>query len=307
MNKRRKLSRREFLKMVGTTASAAALGGCMPIPKVTPTATPVPTPEEVEPIVPEMVLVEAGSFRMGSTVGASNEQPVHTVRITRPFYIAKYAVTFEEYDRFCDDEKCRRPQDNGWGRGTRPVFGVSWLHAAKYCNWLSGKEGLTPCYDVKGKLTKCDFSMKGYRLPTEAEWEYAARGGQKSQGYDYAGGDNPDDVAWYDNNSNGQIHPVGQKQPNELGLYDMSGNAFEWCGDLYGKDYYASSPSDDPTGPLSASEGAYTGFGLLERVRRGGSFRESSDCLRVAYRSADLMSGPIQGVGINGFRLVRAK
>ena len=307
MNKRRKLSRREFLKMVGTTASAAALGGCMPIPKVTPTATPRPTPEEVEPIVPEMVLVEAGSFQMGSTDGASNEQPVHTVRITRPFYIAKCAVTFEEYDRFCDDEKCRRPQDNGWGRGTRPVFGVSWLHAAKYCNWLSGKEGLTPCYDVKGKLTKCDFSMKGYRLPTEAEWEYAARGGQKSQGYDYAGGDNPDDVAWYDNNSNGQIHPIGQKQPNELGLYDMSGNAFEWCGDLYGKDYYASSPSDDPTGPLSASEGAYTGFGLLERVRRGGSFRESSDCLRVAYRSADLMSGPIQGVGINGFRLVRAK
>ena len=307
MPKRSRLSRREFLKMVGTTASAAALGGCMPIPKVTPTATLVPTPEEVEPIVSEMVLVEAGSFQMGSTDGASNEQPVHTVHITRPFYIAKYAVTFEEYDRFCDDQKCRRPQDNGWGRGTRPVFGVSWLHAAKYCNWLSGKEGLTPCYDVKGKLTKCDFSMKGYRLPTEAEWEYAARGGQKSQGYEYAGGDNPDDVAWYDNNSDGQIHPVGQKQPNELGLYDMSGNAFEWCGDLYGKDYYASSPSNDPTGPSSASEGAYTGFGLLERVRRGGSFRESSDCLRVAYRSADLMSGPIQGVGINGFRLVRTK
>jgi sulfatase modifying factor 1 len=307
MPKRSRLSRREFLKMVGTTASAVALGACAPTPKVAPTATPVPTPEEVEPIVSEMVLVEAGSFQMGSTGGASNEQPVHKVHITRPFYIAKYAVTFEEYDRFCDDQKCRRPQDNGWGRGTRPVFGVSWLHAAKYCNWLSGKEGLTPCYDVKGKLTKCDFSTNGYRLPTEAEWEYAARGGQKSQGYEYAGGDNPDDVAWYDNNSDGQIHPVGQKQPNELGLYDMSGNAFEWCGDLYGKDYYASSQSNDPTGPSSASEGAYTGFGLLERVRRGGSFRESSDCLRVAYRSADLMSGPIQGVGINGFRLVRTK
>jgi formylglycine-generating enzyme required for sulfatase activity len=141
MSKRRKLSRREFLKMVGTTASAAALGACVPIPtKVAPTATPVPTPEEIEPIVPEMVLVEVGSFQMGSTDGAPNEQPVHTVHITKPFYIAKYAVTFEEYDRFCDDQKCRRPQDNGWGRGTRPVFGVSWLHAVKYCDWLSGKE-----------------------------------------------------------------------------------------------------------------------------------------------------------------------
>jgi len=309
MSKRRKLSRREFLKMVGTTASAAALGACVPIPtKVAPTATPMPTPEEVKPIVPEMVLVEVGSFQMGSTDGAPNEQPVHTVHITRPFYIAKYAATFEEYDRFCDDTiGMNKPDDNGWGRGTRPVFGVSWVDAMKYCNWLSGKEGLTPCYDVKGKLTECDFSTNGYRLPTEAEWEYAARGGQKSQGYTYAGSDNPDNVAWYRSNSDGQPHPVGQKQPNELGLYDMSGNAFEWCWDLYGEDYYASSPSNDPTGPSSASEGAYTGFGLLERVRRGGSFRESSDCLRVAYRSADLMSGPIQGVGINGFRLVRTK
>jgi len=178
MSRRSRLSRREFLQMAGLTASAAALGACVPIPtKVAPTATPVPTPKEVKPIVPEMVLVEAGSFQMGSTGGAENEQPVHTVQIARPFYIGKYAVTFEEYDRFCDDQKGRRPQDNGWGRGTRPVFGVSWVHAVKYCNWLSGKEGLTPCYDVKGKLTECDFSTNGYRLPTEAEWEYAARGG----------------------------------------------------------------------------------------------------------------------------------
>jgi len=153
MPRHHRLSRREFLKIVGTTASAAALGGCMPIPKVTPAATPKPTPEEVEPIVPEMVLVEAGSFQMGSTDGDADEQPVHTVHITRPFYIAKYAVTFEEYDRFCDDTiGIVKPDDGGRGRGNLPVINVTWYDAVAYCNWLSEKEGLTPCYSGKGRL-----------------------------------------------------------------------------------------------------------------------------------------------------------
>jgi formylglycine-generating enzyme required for sulfatase activity len=251
----------------------------------------VPTLEEVEPIVPEMVLVEAGSFQMGSTGGAENEQPVHTVQITRPFYIGQYAVTFEEYDRFCDDQAGRRPQARGWGRGTHPVFGVTWAEVVKYCNWLSEKEGLTPCYSGKGKRIQCDFSANEYRLPTEAEWEYAARGGQKSQGYEYAGGDNPDDVAWYDSNSGGQPHPVGQKQPNELGLYDMSGNAFEWCWDLYGDDYYASSPSNDPTGPSSASEvpTPHTDF------RSGCSVAVASRKIRIPF--ASLIAAPISSLG----------
>jgi len=167
-----------------------------------------------------------------------------------------------------------------------------------YCNWLSEKEGLTTCYSGKGKLTQCDFSANGYRLPTEAEWEYAARGGQKSQGYIYAGSDNPDDVAWYADHSGGQRHPVGQKQPNELGLYDMSGNLFEWCWDWYDKDYYASSPASDPTGPPPPSTGVPW---ELNRVRRGGSWREDADSIRVTCRSFDYASY----VGDNGFRLVR--
>jgi len=300
MPKLHKLSRREFLEMVGVTVSAAALGACTPTPKIATTATPAPAPEEIEPIVPEMILVEAGSFQMGSTSGRPSEQPVHSVHITRPFYMAKYAVTFEEYDRFCDDTiGIRRPRDN-WGRGTRPVAGVDWYDAVKYCNWLSEKEGLTPCYDVKGRLTQCDFSADGYRLPTEAEWEYAARGGQKSQGYIYAGSDNVDDVGWYEGNSGKQTHPVGQKQPNELGLYDMSGNMWEWCWDWYGEDYYASSPASDPTGP---SSGTGPHISDAERARRSCSYRENSDCLRVARRSADGASYP----GDNGFRLVRTK
>jgi formylglycine-generating enzyme required for sulfatase activity len=105
MSKRRKLSRREFLKMVGATASAATLVTCTPPTpsKVAPTATAGPVPEQIEPIVPEMVLVEAGSFQMGSTDGLEDEQPVHTVHITGSSYMSKYEVTFEEYDRFCDD------------------------------------------------------------------------------------------------------------------------------------------------------------------------------------------------------------
>jgi formylglycine-generating enzyme required for sulfatase activity len=259
----------------------------------------VPTPEEIEPIVPEMVLVEAGSFQMGSTKGASDEQPVHTVHITRPFYIAKYVVTFEEYDRFCDATiGIKKPDDNGRERGNLPVINVTWYDAVAYCNWLSEKEGLTTCYSGKGKLTQCDFSANGYRLPTEAEWEYAARGGQKSQGYIYAGSDNPDDVAWYADHSGGQMHPVGQKQPNELGLYDMSGNLFEWCWDWYDGDYYASSPASDPTGPPPPSTGVPWEH---NRVRRGGSWREDADSIRVTCRSFDYASY----VGDNGFRLVR--
>jgi formylglycine-generating enzyme required for sulfatase activity len=273
----------------------------MPTPtKVAPTATPEATPEEVEPIVPEMVLVEAGSFQMGSTNGQPDEQPVHTVHITRPFYIAKYAVTFEEYDRFCDDTIGIRTPRDSWGRATRPVSGVNWYDAVKYCNWLSEKEGLTPCYNVKGKLTECDFSANGYRLPTEAEWEYAARGGPKSQGYEYAGSNNVDEVGWYEGNSDDQTHPVGQKQPNELGLYDMSGNMFEWCWDWYGEDYYASSPASDPTGPSSGT-GAY--IADADRARRGGSYREKAVYLRVAFRGADGATYR----GDSGLRLVRTK
>jgi sulfatase modifying factor 1 len=295
MSKHRKLSRREFLKMVGIATSVATTGGCTPtLTKVAPMATPVPTLEEIEPIVPDMVLVEAGSFQMGSIDGLSDEQPVHTVHITRPFYIGKYEVTFEEYDRFCDDTMgINEPDDRGWGRGNLPVIGVDWYDAVAYCNWLSEKEGLTLCYSGKGKLIQCDFSANGYRLPTEAEWEYAARGGQKSQGYEYAGSDNVGDVAWYADNSGNQPHPVGQKQPNELVLYDMCGNGYEWCWDWYAEDYYASSPASDPTGPSSGTD----------RGRRSCHWNTDSDYLRVAYRSRDNPSYP----GGNGFRLVRTK
>ncbi len=308
-----KPSRREFFKLTGVATFATALGACAPqtstvtaptataVQTSTPSVEPTPT-KQTKPIVPEVVLVEAGSFQMGSTDGAPNELPVHAVRITRPFYVARYEVTFEEYDRFCNDTVGhKKPGDEGWGRGQRPVIGVDWDDALAYCNWLSEKEGVTPCYSGKGLQTRCDFSAGGYRLPTEAEWEYTARGGHTSRGYRFSGSDNADEVAWYADNSKAQTQPVGQKQPNELGLYDMSGNSFEWCWDLYDKAYYADSPSDDPTGPLSPPKGQVPDPRGANRVRRSGNWRESSNSVRVACRSFDMAGYP----GENGFRLVR--
>lgn len=266
---------------------------------VPPTATPLPptsTPRpSVKAFTPEMVLVEAGSFEMGSSGGVAGEQPVHTVRIIRSFYISKYEVTWEQYDQFGADTGRSKPKEGKkWGIRDEPRYPacVTWYDATAFCNWLSEREGLTPCYSGRGKATQCNFDANGYRLPTEAEWEYAARGGQQSQRYTYAGGDNVDDVAWYGSNSGGQTHPVGQKQPNELGLYDMSGNAWEWCWDWYGEEYYSSSPTGDPKGPSSGSD----------RVRRSGSWIENPDPLRTTYRSADVPSMPFGGI-----RLVRIK
>jgi len=312
-----KLSRREFLKLTGIAISAAALKACTPnipietatpttippvMPTPTPTSTPTPAPTStarpVEALFPAMVLVEAGSFQMGAMLdGYPDQQPVHAVNITKPFSIAKYAMTFEEYDRFCNDTLSRRP-DERWGRGNLPLISVNWSEAVDYCNWLSGKARLAPCYSGKGKFTVCDFSASGYRLPSEAEWEYAGRGGRKSRGFLYAGSNNPDEVAWFAGNSSDQMHVGGQKLPNELGLYDMSGNIYEWCWDWYGRDFYAISPLDDPQGPPPPGSNKPW---ELNRVRRGGSWREEAQAARLSTRSFDYMVY----VGDNGFRLAR--
>jgi formylglycine-generating enzyme required for sulfatase activity len=338
MPTRIRLTRREFLRFASMAVPAALLGACAPelarqtaapatptvapptaIPATptlapptaipaTPTLAPptaipatptlAPSKEPARPIVPEMVLVEAGSFEMGSAAGYPDEKPVHTVAITRPFFMARYEVTFEEYDRFCQEAAHKKPDDRGYGRGRQPVMGVDWYDATAFCNWLSKKEGRTPCYSGSGKGMRCDFSAGGYRLPTEAEWEVAARGGQQSRGTTYAGSDNPDEAGWYAANSDGQTHPVGEKLPNELGLYDMSGNAFEWCWDWYGEDYYASSPADDPQGPPPPMT---TKPWELVRVRRSGSWRENAESMRTTTRSYDSASYP----GENGFRVAR--
>jgi len=233
--------------------------------------------------VPEgMVLVEKGSFTMGDTWGGgfSDEKPTHKVTFTYDFYIGKYEVTFNEYDAFCNATGRSKPSDSGWGRGQRPVINVSWNDAIAYCNWLSEKEKLPKAYDSNGNLLDKDgrvttdpSKVVGYRLPTEAEWEYAARGGNKSKGYKYSGSDNVSDVAWYSSNSGSKTQEVGKKAPNELGLYDMSGNVWEWCSDWYGS--YSSSAQTNPYNSTAGSG----------RVLRGGSWYDDASYTRVADRN----------------------
>ena len=305
MDRNQGLTRRKFLELIGMAASAATLGACTPQTPEVITATPSPEPPTPSPLPPpvtiadhlgiEMVLVEAGSFEMGSVQGAANEQPVHTVNITRPFYISKYEITNEQYAEFLRATGRSDSGDLVEGGSTMPA-GCLWYDAIEYCNWLSEQAGLTPCLRPAALATECDFDADGYRLPTEAEWEYAARGGNRSQGYVYSGSNDPDEVAWYEANSSGQVHPVGEKAPNELGLYDMSGNVLEWCWDWYVRDYYAVSPADDPEGPPLASPD----FHDTLKVRRGGYTDSPPSELRVSWRSFD---GP--DYGHIAFRLVR--
>ncbi|MGV8136000.1 MAG: formylglycine-generating enzyme family protein [Mangrovibacterium sp.] len=251
----------------------------------------------------DMVAVKGGTFSMGNNDGGNDEKPVHSVRVN-DFYMGRYEVTASQFEAFINATGYQTDAEkrggshvwdgSKWGKktgidwrcdaaGTRrgreeyshPVIHVSWNDAIAYCKWLSQKTG------------------KRYRLPTEAEWEYAALGGDKSRGYQYSGSNTINNVAWFRENSGNKTHPVGQKQFNELGIYDMSGNVREWCSDWCGDYYYGSSPQNNPTGPLSGSE----------RVLRGGSWHSHAWYCRVSDRDYYF---PGYSDDNYGFRLVLA-
>jgi len=255
----------------------------------------------------EMVYVEGGPFTMGDWWGDGaddDERPTHKVTLTYDFYIGKYETTFDEYDAFCDATGKSKPDDEGWGRGSKPVINVSWWDAIAYCNWLSEKEGLKKAYDDAGNLVDStgrvvvDVSkIEGYRLPTEAEWEYAARGGKLSKGYKYSGGDEVYFAAWYIGNSGDHTHDVGTTLPNELGIYDMSGNVEEWCSDWYDSRYYAKSPT---TNPYNYAPSSYWDDPDPSRVCRGGCWSSSGS--RVAFRGYASPTDTYYGLG---FRICR--
>ena len=246
---------------------------------------------EVSPSVeyktPEMIVVEGGTFEMGSTNGESDEKPVHQVTVSS-FLIGKYEVTQALW------ESIMGSNPSSYKGNVRPVESVSWYDVVEFCNKLSEKEGLQKAYSGSGENIKCDFTSNGYRLPTEAEWEYAARGGNKSRGYKYSGSNDLDQVGWYTSNSGSETKEVGKKQPNELGLYDMSGNVWEWCWDWKGE--YSSSSQTDPRGPNSGSV----------RVNRGGGWHYSAEYCRVAVRIIYFCYPVVRSHNL-GFRLVRTK
>ena len=213
-------------------------------------------------IEPEMVTVPADYFQMRPLENEAgrfaNEGSAYTVTSRRPFSIGKYEVTFAEYDRFAAATGQRLPNDEGWGRGSRPVINVSWQEVQAYIEWLNKKVARD----------------KTFRLPTEAEWEYACRANTQTI---YHSGNTKEDlkrVAWYEENSDDQTHPVGDKKPNTFGLYDMLGNVWEWCEDLYYGDYYEISPNENPQRPQKA-------FG---RVLRGCGWVDSAQACRAEVR-----------------------
>jgi formylglycine-generating enzyme required for sulfatase activity len=211
-----------------------------------------------------MVLVEGSSFSMGSTTGDPDEQPVHTVSL-HSFYLDAKEVTVGAYRTFCTATGRTMPSPPPWGWvDTHPLVNVSWDDAAAYAQW------------------------KGKRLPTEAEWENAARGGTASHGYPYSGSDVADSVAWDSLTSGGMPHPGGGKRANELGLYDMSGNVWEWCNDWYDANYYSVSPATDPQGPSS---------GGGKRVCRGGSYKNPPSACRVSDRTSFWHDSGLEDLG----------
>jgi formylglycine-generating enzyme required for sulfatase activity len=233
------------------------------------------------------VRIPGGTFLMGSPASEGgrddDEGPQHQVTVGG-FYMGRYEVTQQEWVEVMGSNP------SNWKGDNLPVEQVSWYDAIEYCNRRSVKEGLSPAYTGNGNNVTWNRGANGYRLPTEAEWEYAAQGGGKDP-LMYSGSNTVDVVGWYAGNSGSRTHTVGTKQPNSLGLYDMSGNVYEWCWDWYGS--YSSSSQTDPSGPAS---GSY-------RVLRGGGWDYSARGLRSAYRGN---GGPSYRYSYRGFRLARA-
>ena len=246
-----------------------------------------------------IVEVSGGEFNMGSTDGQENEKPVHDVYLDS-FCMSAFEITYKQFIQFLNEEGVHEDgsknqelyinlqddvcpvkyveefcivSDNKEEIENSPASFVTWYGAKAFCDWMTKKFG------------------RNFRLPTEAQWEYAARGGQSSKGFIYSGSEELDEIAWYWENADMSSHVVGLKKANELGLYDLSGNVYEWCSDVFADDYYNLSPKKNPTGP-------YVGF---HRVIRGGCYGNNPFECRSACRSKET---PEKGFGYIGFRVV---
>ena len=231
-------------------------------PKTNPKSKPTPTinrQAELNKLINNLVYISGGTFTMGATSEQGSEaddyeKPTHSVTLSS-FYLCKYEVTQALWRAVMGNNPSYFKGNN------LPVENVSWNDCQTFISRLNNLTG------------------KNFRLPTEAEWEYAARGGNRSRGYKYSGSNTLSDVAWFDGNSGSKTHPVGTKSPNELGLYDMSGNVYEWCSDWYGT--YSSSAQTNPTGPSSGSD----------RVGRGGGWGNVAGRCRSSYRDYNSPDG----------------
>ena len=271
---------------------------------------------DIAKIPEDFVLIPAGTFQMGSESEVySANKPVHQVTITKSFYMGKYEVTQAEYEKYCSYGGSSPSSSYGYG-DNYPAYYVSWYDALVYCNKSSIAEGLSPCYRINeetdptkwGTVPKssnstwnavvCDWGANGYRLPTEAEWEYAARAGDNTVDRLTCSGTSDvnklDEYAWYIDNSSLKTHEVGTKKANGFGLYDMSGNVFECCWNIYTKSYDTGKEGgSDPTGASAGSS----------RVARGGSWLSDFDLCAVSWRNDNQ---PNERSIFLGFRVVRS-
>ncbi|MFH1267934.1 MAG: formylglycine-generating enzyme family protein [Planctomycetota bacterium] len=251
--------------------------------------SPTAAPESITTTTgAEMVLIPAGEFVMGDDGGDDDEQPAHPVRVSA-FYMDTHEVTQASYQRLMgkNPSKFAAPES--------PVERLSWFAATQYANMRSLREGFTPCYNPE--TLACDFEADGYRLPTEAEWEYACRAGTTTS---WSFGDDKAKLeknAWFKRNGNKTTHPVGQKSPNPWGLYDMHGNVAEWCNDFYAEGYDSPDERTDPRGPTAGEE----------RVLRGGSWATSAVASRSSARASEApgFADVCFGYEAYGFRCVR--
>lgn len=200
-----------------------------------------------------MILVEGGKVKMSVKESAKqnliNKKTDYEVTVSS-FEMNKYEVSVADWKTYITATGSKMPARPTWGwNDDHPITNVTWIDAVKYCNWLSTKNGLKPAYNKEGNKYVCDFTANGFRLPTDAEWVYAAKGGNKSKNYTYSGGNDLETIAWYSKNSRKSPQPYGTKLPNEIGLYDMSGNVFEWCWDNYDPYFYKVDTKTNPRGP----------------------------------------------------------
>ena len=269
-------------RCLGLTLAAVLAVGCS-----RPTAAIAPRTVTTKLGI-EMVALPAGTFTMGDRSGDADEQPVHQVRISG-FLIDVCEVTQQSYEKLmgANPSKFKNPDS--------PVERASWVFAAQYCNMRSSLEGFTRCYDPE--TYRCDFTADGYRLPTEAEWEYACGAGTTTPWSFGAGESRLAKHAWFKTNAEKTTHPVGQKEPNPWGLFDMHGNVAEWCNDFYAESYGHADGVQDPSGPASGEE----------RALRGGSWRSSPDSCRSSARYSEPpgFADVCFGYEAYGFRCVR--
>lgn len=234
----------------------------------------------------EMILIPAGQFVMGDQ--EEIDAAPHEVVISA-FSMDRTLVTQAHYQAIMQDNPSR------WTGDENPVEQVRWSDAVRFCNQRSIQEGLAPCYDLE--TWTCDFDANGYRLPTEAEWEYAYRAGTQTAYFMGSDRAKLSDYAWFDENAEGHPQPVAQKLPNPWGLYDMCGNLWQWCNDFYQVDYYEQSPKENPRGPATGET----------KVVRGGAWKFSAESCRSGYRYNE-NPGYVDacfGYDIYGFRCVR--